>query len=173
MPDFTREMSVCNSPVTFLTTVGPANRAAVAPAPAWVESGAEWLVARFVGGGIAADVTVPSKVAETELAKSAALTREEHGYTATWQVDRHLIAAMLARADSVDAVYMSDSQGRTHVWTVLRDYCDAALDAVFDRELVLHDCLGQRLASVEFHVLAHDTLRNLEIGDRIFQRVRH
>ena len=172
MPDFTRKRSICNNSVAVLTAVGPANRSAV-PAQAWVESGAEQLVARFVGSGIAADVTVSSHVGETASARPAALTREEHSYTAAWRVDPHLIAAMLARADSVDAVYVSDSQGRTHVWTVLRDYCDAGLDAVFERELELHDCFGRRLASVEFHVSAQDTLHNLDIGDRIFQRVRH
>ena len=173
MPDFTRATWICNSPVAVLTAVGPANRSIVPPAQAWVELGADQLLARFVCGGIGADVTVPSSVGETGSAKSTSLTREEHSYTGAWQVDPHLIAAMLARADSVDAVYVSDSQGRTHVWTVLNDYCDAALDAVFERELELHDCLGQRLASVEFHVLAQDTLHHLEIGDRIFQRVRH
>ncbi len=116
---------------------------------------------------------MPSNIVENESAKSGALTREERGYTTAGHVDPHLIAAMLARVDSVDAVYVSDSQGGTHVWTVLHDYCDAALDAVFERELALHDCFGQRLASVEFHVLAHDTAHALEVGDRIFQRVRH
>lgn len=116
---------------------------------------------------------MPSSIVETEPAKPAALSREVCSYTAPGRVDPHLIAAMLARADSVDAVYASDSKGRTQVWTVLRDYCDAALDAVFELELVLHDCFGQRLASVEFHVLPYDTLHNLEIGDKVFQRVRH
>ncbi len=89
------------------------------------------------------------------------------------RVDLYLIAETLAQADSVAAVYVSDSEGTTHVWTVLHHYCDAALDAVFERELALHDRFGRSLASVEFHVLGQDILHHFNFGTRIFQRVRH
>ena len=86
-------------------------------------------------------------------------------------VDPELLATVLARGDDVDAVYLSDAPGETHVWTVLKTWNDAALDAVFERELELYDCFGKRLASVEFHVLTRESADNVRMGRRVFQRV--
>ena len=65
------------------------------------------------------------------------------------------IAAKLARVPAVVAVHASDSQGMIRIWTVLVEDDDATLDAVFQRELELHDDYGERLASVEFEELSN------------------
>ncbi len=170
MLDFTREAWTWNYAATDLTAVGPANRSTVSPAQAGERLDAGQLTPQFVGHSLSTDLTVRSSIRETD---TDSPTCEEWSSTAGGQIDPQLIAALLARTDSVHAVYVSNSQGRMHVWTVVHDYSDVALEGVFERELELHDCFGERLASVEFHVLAQDTLQHLEIGDRIFKRVRH
>ena len=82
------------------------------------------------------------------------------------------IAAKLARVPAVVAVHADDSPGMTRIWTVLVEDDDAALDAVFQRELELHDDYGERLASVEFHVVSQEVARSLALGDRIYERAR-
>ena len=82
------------------------------------------------------------------------------------------IAAELARVPAVVAVHGSDSQGMTRIWTVLVEDDDAALDAVFQRELDLHDDYGERLESVEFHVVSQEVARSLALGDPIYERAR-
>ena len=91
------------------------------------------------------------------------------------QVDAERIAAeriadRLARVPAVVAVHASDSQGKIRIWTVLVDDDDATLDAVFQRELELHDDYGERLASVEFHVVSQEAARSLALGDAIYER---
>ena len=87
-------------------------------------------------------------------------------------IDPHLIAHFLAKADGVDSIYASESDGQTHIWAVLREYCDAALDAVLDQELALRDSLQRPLVSVEFHVLDRESASALRLGNRIFERDR-
>ena len=82
------------------------------------------------------------------------------------------IAAELARVPAVVAVHASDSQGMTRIWTVLVEDDDATLDAVFQRELELHDDYGERLASIEFHVVSQEAARSLALGDPIYERAR-
>lgn len=82
------------------------------------------------------------------------------------------IAARLARVPAVVAVHASDSQGMTRIWTVLVEDDDATLDAVFQRELELHDDYGERLASIEFHVVSQEAARSLALGNPIFERAR-
>ena len=79
------------------------------------------------------------------------------------------IAARLARVPAVVAVHASDSQGMIRSWTVLVEDDDATLDAVFQRELELHDDYGE-LASVEFHVVSQEAARSLALGDAIYER---
>lgn len=167
----TREVLVCNTSVASVTVLTRANHAARDIAPAWDRSGVEPPVTR-VSGGAVGDVTVLSDIARSEPISTAVLTRAECSYSAARDVDPHLIAAVLARVDGVDAVYVSKSPGVTHVWTVLLDYGDAVLDAVFARELELHDYFGHWLAPVEFHVLEYEAAHALDIGDRVFERVR-
>ena len=76
--------------------------------------------------------------------------------TLLWDLDLDLVATVLSRVPEVDAIYMHHAAGETHVWTVVRDFVDDTLNAVFDRELELYDCLGNRLSAVEFHVLTHE-----------------
>ena len=82
------------------------------------------------------------------------------------------IAAELAQVPAVVAVHANDSPGMTRIWTVLVEDDDAALDAVFQRELELHDDCGERLASVEFHVVSQEAARSLALGDPIYERAR-
>ncbi len=82
------------------------------------------------------------------------------------------IAAKLARVPAVVAVHASDSRGTTRIWTVLVEDDDATLDAVFQGELELHDDYGERLASVEFHVVSQEAARSLALGDAIYERAR-
>ena len=82
------------------------------------------------------------------------------------------IAAKLARVPAVVAVHADDSPGMTRIWTVLVEDDDATLDAVFQRELELHDAYGERLASVEFHVVSQEVARSLALGDPIYERAR-
>ena len=67
-----------------------------------------------------------------------------------------VIAALLSRVACVNAVYVGSSAGQTHIWTLVADDSEAALDAVFERELELYDCFGELLASVEFHVVSRE-----------------
>ena len=83
-------------------------------------------------------------------------------------IDLHVIAFFLAKADGVDSIYASESDGQTHIWTVLREYCDAQVDAALDQELALRDAVKRPLASVEFHVVGRESARALRLGDRIF-----
>ena len=76
----------------------------------------------------------------------------------TLQLDPKYIAVELLRVPQVEAVYTSGSKSDFHVWVVLNAYDPDALDAVFDRELLLREALGKRLASVEFHILPEDKL---------------
>ena len=87
-------------------------------------------------------------------------------------VDLNVIAFFLAKAAVVDSIYASESDGQTHVWTVLREYSEAGMDAVLDQELALRDSLNRPLASVEFHVVGRDSAKELRLGDRIFERNR-
>lgn len=103
---------------------------------------------------------------------SEALTRNLLDCTAAGVLDLEVLAAVLARVDNVEAIYVRDSGGETHVWTVIGARSDAALDAVFERELELYDYFGQRLASVEFHVLSRESAVELQMGRRVFERVR-
>ena len=92
--------------------------------------------------------------------------------TALGDLDPEVLAVVLARVDNVDTIYVDDSaEGATHIWTVLSVYNDAALDAVFDRELELYGYFRKRLASVEFHVLSSKSLTNFRMGRRVFKRV--
>ena len=158
-------------PATELTTVGRAKHVTTHGVSTWAGPGVGLLVPRF-SGEVLEDTSVVSEVAETNRTKWAAFADAESRYTTAWDVDPYLIAAILARVGGVNAVYVRSSPGTTHVWTVLDDDGGAVLDAVFEQELVLHNLLGQRLASVEFHVLSHDATHALDMGDRIFQRVR-
>lgn len=81
------------------------------------------------------------------------------------------IAAKLARVPAVVAVHAGDSQGMTRIWTVLAEDDDATLDAVFQREMELHNDCGERLA-VEFHVVSQQAARSLALGDPIYVRAR-
>ena len=78
--------------------------------------------------------------------------------TVLWDLNLDLVAAVLSRVPEVDAIYVHDAAGETHVWTIVRDFTDGTLDAVFDRELELYDCLGKRLSAIEFHVLTHEAV---------------
>lgn len=82
------------------------------------------------------------------------------------------IAAELARVPAVVAVHASDSQGMTRIWTVLVEDDDATLDAVFQRELELHDDYGERLASIEFRVVSQEAARSLALDHPIYERAR-
>ena len=83
-----------------------------------------------------------------------------------------MVAAELARVPAVVAVHASDSQGMTRIWTVLVEDDDATLDAVFQRELELRDDYGERLASVEFHVVLQEAARSLALGEAVYERAR-
>ena len=91
--------------------------------------------------------------------------------TDTWDVDPHLIAAVLARVDSVQAIHVTGADRKEmHIWVVVSDLSNETLSNVFDKELDLHEHLGQRLAAVEFHVT--DSADGLRAADRIFERDR-
>ena len=98
--------------------------------------------------------------------------------TLLWDLDLDLVAdvlsrvpAVLSRVPEVDAIYVHHAAGETHVWTIVRDFSDGTLNAVFDRELELYDCLGNRLSAVEFHVLTHEDADHLGTEWReIFKR---
>ncbi len=103
---------------------------------------------------------------------SEAVTWGTLEYTALGDLNPEVLAAVLARAGYVDAIYVDDSAGETHIWTILSVYNDVALDAVFDRELELYGYFGKQLAAIEFHVLPPQSVADLGMGRRIFRRVR-
>ena len=76
--------------------------------------------------------------------------------TLLWDLDLDLVAAVLSRVPEVDAIYVHHAACETHVWTIVRDFADDTLNAVFDRELELYDCFENQLSAVEFHVLTHE-----------------
>ena len=91
--------------------------------------------------------------------------------TDTWDIDPHLVAAVLARVDAVHAIHATGADRKElHIWVVVSDLGDETLHAVFDKELDLHELLGRRLAAVEFHVT--DSADGLRTADRIFERDR-
>lgn len=101
----------------------------------------------------------------------ARMTVAEVQLTQTSDVDPHLIAAVLARIDAVHAIHVTGAEHQEmHVWVVVSDLSDETLNAVFDGELDLHELLGQRLATVEFHVT--DSAGGLREADRIYERDR-
>lgn len=112
------------------------------------------------------EVSVPDTVEIDAAALSEAVT------WASTALDPEVLAGVLAQVDEVDAIYVDDSAGETHIWTVLGVYSDVALDAVFDRELELHGYFGKQLAAVEFHVLPPGLVADIGIGRRVFGRVR-
>ena len=117
-------------------------------------------------------VSYPSDTAVIDSSgRSESVTWGTLDCTALGDLDLDVLAAVLARVDNVDAIYVDDSAGATHIWTVLSVYNDAALDAVFDRELELYGYFGKQLASVEFHVLSSKPLTDSRMGRRVFKRV--
>ena len=140
--------------------------------PSLLRSGAKQSITRF-NQNVEGDVmSIPSETVVTDATGSKVLTEEVHGYTASLGVDCDLIAGILAQVENVAAIYVSNSEGQTHVWTILCDYSDAGLNAVFEQELKLHDYFGQRLESVEFHVMEREAEDGLKTEERIFKRVR-
>lgn len=154
-----------NSSARHCTVPTGSNAAATYPIPV---HGAEPSMARFsrISGHV---MSSASETVDTESAPEADVVRELN-YTVGWDIDSGAIAALLSRVECVDAIYVSDSVGQTHVWTLVRDDNEAALDAIFERELELHDCFGRRLASVEFHVVSREAEDALGAAEKVFER---
>ena len=163
---------VCDNPIKNSIRSGLSKCAATSQrASSLLWSGVKQSITRFEQD-IEGDVmSIPSETVLTDLTGPKVLTKEVHGYTASLGVDFDLIAGILAQVENVDAIYVSNSEGQTHVWTILRDYSDAGLNAVFEQELKLHDYFGQRLESVEFHVMDREAEDGLKTEERIFKRV--
>ena len=118
-------------------------------------------------------VSFLSETVGTELAPDSEVANSgKLNYTLGWDIDSDVIAALLSRVAYVDAIYVSNSAGQTHIWTLVADDSEAALDAVFERELELHDYFGELLASVEFHVVSREAEGALGAAEKVFGRVR-
>ncbi len=83
-------------------------------------------------------------------------------------LDARVLAAILARAAGVRAVYVSGHAPELDIWTVVPALYDETLDAVYERELELHGLFGELLATVDFHVTASE--QHLRPADRVFER---
>ena len=130
---------------TKVTPLDTFSLADLVPAKCW----------HVVDGGVVDGLTATSETSPT-LPSHDLLVIPILSETLLWDLDLDLVAAVLSRVPEVDAIYVHHAAGETHVWTIVRDFADGTLNAVFDRELELYDCLGNRLSAVEFHALTHE-----------------
>ena len=99
-------------------------------------------------------------------------TRVERISTVAGCLDPRSIAAELSRVAHVVGVYAKLSGGVTRMWTIVKDEAyddDEMLNAVFQRELEMHNDYGaELLASVEFNVLSESSARRLALGEKLY-----
>ena len=101
-----------------------------------------------------------------------AVCKDEGIYTVAGRLDPGLIAAELGRVEHVVGVHAKPSGGVIRMWTVVKDEAyddDEMLNAVFQRELEIHNDYGaELLASIEFNVLSESSARCFALGERLY-----